>query len=79
MDTISYAYADEAHSRIDTLENIVTRYGDEVTLIGDVMGSTFVSSTGEIMINTVIADNSHNHTIDNIDGIENLVIDGGTF
>lgn len=79
MDTISYAYADEAHERIDTLETIVTRYGDEVTLIGDVMGSTFVSQTGEIMISTVIADNSHVHDIATIEGLENIVIDGGTF
>jgi hypothetical protein len=58
MDTISYAYADEAHSRIDTLENIVTRYGDEITLTGDVLGYALVSGDGSVTIQTVLSESA---------------------
>ena len=40
-----------------------------ITLGGDVSGSTSFDGSGNVTISVVIADDSHNHTISNIDGL----------
>jgi hypothetical protein len=47
-------------------------YGFSVELTGDTVGSGFLSGTG-LSINTTIADDSHNHTISNIDGLQSAL------
>lgn len=73
MDTISYAYADEAHTRLDDLELIVTKAGDSVSLTGDVFGTSTVLTDGSIELVTIVSDDSHNHTVDTIIGLQDLV------
>jgi len=40
-----------------------------ITLSGDVSGSTSFDGTGNVSITATVADDSHNHTLSNIDGI----------
>ena len=41
-----------------------------ISLTGDVSGSVYFNGTSNISINAVVADDSHNHTISNIDGLQ---------
>lgn len=59
MDTLSYAYADDAHDRITALDQIVTKSGDTISITGDVSGITTVQGDGSINISV---------TVDNIAG-----------
>jgi hypothetical protein len=70
MDTLSYAYANEAHDRIDELEQIVTKSGDVVNLTGDILGTTNVAQDGSINITTVVTSDSHEHTTSTITDIQ---------
>lgn len=69
MDAISYAYADEAHTRIDELEIVVTQSGDLVHIVGDVAGMGTVSNDGSITIETTFGE----ITIDDITGLSNAL------
>ena len=46
-----------------------------ISLTGDVTGSTSFDGSGNVSIAAVIADNSHNHTIANVDGLQ-TALDG---
>jgi len=46
-----------------------------VTLTGDVTGSATMTNLGNISITTTVADDSHNHVISNIDGLQ-TALDG---
>ena len=46
-----------------------------ITLSGDVSGSTTFDGSENVTINTTVADDSHNHTIANIDGLQ-TALDG---
>lgn len=46
-----------------------------ITLSGDVAGSTTFDGSGNVVITTIIADDSHNHTIANVAGLQ-TVLDG---
>jgi len=73
MDTLSYAYADEAHDRINELEQIVTKSGDVIQLTGDILGTTVVDADGSINIVTVVANDSHTHSVSTITDIQEFV------
>lgn len=70
MDTISYAYADEAHDRINELQEIVTKSGDVITLTGDVIATSTVLPDGSIALETTIDGN-------NIESIRSMIDDAG--
>jgi hypothetical protein len=61
---------DTVEGRISTVEGDATRSGDSVTLSGDVSGTTTVGADGSIAVLTVVADDSHNHVISNVDGLQ---------
>ena len=41
-----------------------------ISLTGDVTGSASFDGSGDVSLTTVVADDSHNHTIDNIDNLQ---------
>ena len=41
-----------------------------ITLSGDVSGSTTFDGSGNVTITTTVADDSHNHIISNVDGLQ---------
>lgn len=41
-----------------------------ISLTGDVTGSTSFDGSGNVSLTTVVADDSHNHTIDNVDSLQ---------
>lgn len=41
-----------------------------ISLTGDVTGSTSFDGSGNVSLTTVVADDSHNHTIDNVDNLQ---------
>ena len=45
----------------------------KITLSGDVTGSTTFDGSGDKTITTVVADNSHNHIIENVDGLQDAL------
>ena len=45
----------------------------KITLSGDVTGSTTFDGSGDKTIITVVADNSHNHVIENVDGLQDAL------
>jgi hypothetical protein len=59
--------------RIEALENGSTQTGDTVTLTGDVTGTATVAADGSITVTTTVVDNSHNHTISNVDGLQEVL------
>lgn len=73
MDIASYAYADEAHTRIDSLEVQVTKSGSTVLINGDVVASGVVQADGSIILTSEVQDDSHNHSIDTITGLQELL------
>jgi len=52
MDTISYEHADTAHTRLDELEQTVTKAGDQITLSGDVNAYAIVGVDGSVTLQT---------------------------
>ena len=46
-----------------------------ITLSGDVSGSTTFDGSGDVTITATVADDSHNHTISNVDGLQ-AALDG---
>lgn len=46
-----------------------------ITLSGDVSGSGTMTDVGDVTITTVVADDSHNHTVGNVDGLQ-AALDG---
>lgn len=46
-----------------------------ITLSGDVSGSTTFDGSGDVTITATVADDSHNHTINNVDGLQ-AALDG---
>lgn len=44
----------------------ITHSGSNVSLTGDVTGSTTVTPTGNIVVNTQVGDDSHQHSFDNL-------------
>jgi hypothetical protein len=51
-------------------DNATNKPSPTVTLSGDVSGSATLSELGSATIVTTIADDSHNHTIGNVDGLQ---------
>lgn len=70
MDIQSYAYADEAHTRIDELNLVVTKSGNIISLTGDVLATATVGLNGNITLETTIDGSKHEHLIQNITGLE---------
>lgn len=44
-----------------------------ISLIGDVTGSTSIDGSGNVSITAVVADDSHNHVITNVDGLQDAL------
>lgn len=51
----------------------ITHSGSSVELTGDVTGTTTVSSTGGITLSTTVGNDSHNHSISTIDGLQSAL------
>lgn len=67
-----------AESEIDTLQSDVTALqGTDivVTLTGHVSGTGTSTNLGDVSFTTTVADDSHNHIIDNVDGLQ-TALDG---
>jgi hypothetical protein len=57
-------FADDYHPNADTLTTART-----ISLTGDVSGSTSFNGSANVSITATVADDSHNHIYDNIDGL----------
>ena len=64
LDSVSASLQDSIDTKVP--------YGFSVELTGDTVGSGFLSGTG-LSIITTIADDSHNHIISNIDGLQSAL------
>ena len=71
--------ADDSHSHIignvDGLQTaldgkLATTHDFDITLTGDVTGTGTVTNMGNVSFVTTVADDSHNHTIANVDGLQ---------
>ena len=54
-------------------EKTIVRESNTVALTGDVTGSAVFNSVGNVSILTEVQDDSHNHTISNIDELQNVL------
>jgi hypothetical protein len=63
-------------------EKTIVLQGNTITLIGDVVGGASFDASGNMSITTTVVDASHNHTIDNINGLQAILdskMDTSTF
>ena len=76
--------ADDSHNHtianVDGLQTaldgkLATTHDFSITLTGDVTGTGTVTNMGNVSFATVVADDSHNHTVANIDGLQ-TALDG---
>lgn len=58
---------------MQSLKDGTTSAGDTVTLTGDVTGTATVSANGSISVSATVVDYSHNHTIANVDGLQDAL------
>ena len=63
-------FADDYHPNADTLTTART-----ISLTGDVTGSVSFNGGSNVSITTTVADDSHNHVISNVDGLQ-TALDG---
>lgn len=73
--------SDATQSALDLKLN--ANHDIEVTLVGDVTGSATITNMGNVSVSTTLQDDSHNHTIANIDSLQQaldskLNLTGGT-
>jgi len=91
--TLTLTIADDSHNHtianVDGLQTaldgkLATTHDFSITLTGDVTGTGTVTNMGNVSFSTTIADDSHNHIIGNIDGLQaaldakQATISGGT-
>ena len=58
------------NDRLVTVENGTVQEGDSVTLTGDVTGTATFDSNGSVSVTATVVDDSHNHIISNVDGLQ---------
>ena len=58
------------NDRLALVESHGTYQGDNVTITGDVVGATTVNADGSINLSVQVVDDSHNHVISNVDGLQ---------
>jgi hypothetical protein len=51
-------------------EKTIVREDNEIALTGDVTGTATFDSNGNLSLTTTVADDSHNHIISNVDGLQ---------
>lgn len=57
-----------------TIYDLIPANSTEITLTGDVTGTaTFVGDGTVVSINTTVVDDSHNHIIENVDGLQDAL------
>ncbi len=61
-------FTDDYHPNADKLTTART-----ISLSGDVSGSASFDGSGNVTINATVADDSHNHTIANVDGLQSAL------
>lgn len=71
--THNYAGSSSAGGAATSANKLAT--ARTITLSGDVTGSTSFDGSGNVTITTTVADDSHNHTIANVDGLQ-AALDG---
>lgn len=69
--THSYAGSSSAGGAATSANKLAT--ARTISLTGDVTGSTSFDGSGNVSITATIADDSHNHTIANIDGLQSAL------
>jgi hypothetical protein len=91
--TLTLTIADDSHNHtianVDGLQTaldgkLAATHDFSITLTGDVTGAGTVTNMGNVSFSTTIADDSHNHVISNIDGLQTALdgkqatVSGGT-
>lgn len=71
--THNYAGSSSAGGAATSANKLAT--ARTISLSGDVSGSTSFDGSGNVSITTVVADDSHNHVISNVDGLQ-TALDG---
>ena len=61
------------NDRLATVESGTVQEGDSVTLTGDVTGTAVFDANGNVSITTIVVDDSHNHIVANVDGLQTLL------
>lgn len=78
VQALTAAQGKALNDRLTTVENGVVQEGDSVTLTGDVTGTATFDSNGNVSIAATVVDDSHNHIIDNVDGLQDALDGIGT-
>ena len=77
--TLTLTITDDSHNHtianVDGLQTaldgkLATTHDFSITLTGDVTGTGTVTDMGDVSFSTTIADDSHNHVISNVDGLQ---------
>lgn len=71
--THNYAGSSSAGGAATSANKLAT--ARTISLTGDVTGSTSFDGSGNVSITATVADDSHNHTIANVDGLQ-IILDG---
>ena len=69
--THNYAGSSSAGGAATSANKLAT--ARTISLTGDVTGSTSFDGSGNVSITTTVADDSHNHTIANVDGLQSAL------
>jgi len=64
---------------VDWETDVINKPDPDITLDGDVSGSGTMTDLGDTTITVTVADDSHNHIIDNIDGLSDALNAGVSF
>jgi hypothetical protein len=77
-DEFAYSNSSNVQDVLDDLDQAIANVNAKdpvITLTGDVTGSGTMTNLGNVSITATIADDSHNHTIANVDGLQ-AALDG---
>lgn len=75
VQALTAAQGKALNDRLANVESGTVQEGDSVTLTGDVTGTAVFDADGNVSITTTVVDDSHNHVISNIDGLQ-IALDG---
>lgn len=72
-DEFAYSNSTNVQDVLDDLDQAITNVNTKapvITLTGDVTGSGTMTNLGSVSITATVADDSHNHVISNVDGLQ---------
>jgi hypothetical protein len=75
VQALTAAQGKALNDRLTTVETGTVQEGDSVTLTGDVTGTATFDANGNVSVTTTVVDDSHNHIIANVDGLQ-TALDG---